>query len=95
MSDICPGYISLFVCQADSSLHSIRTFVRVSDIASFVEFHPKHSSFLNGCSSVTIGQGGNKSTPLYYIVEESVDEIAKKIIESKYWEQVGLQRVNL
>ena len=26
---------------------------------------------------------------------KSDDEIAKKIIESKYWEQVGLQRVEL
>lgn len=95
MNDICPGYISLFVCQADPPLRSIRTFIRVSDIASFTEFYPKGSTFLNGYSSVTIEQGGRKPTPLYYIVEEPVDEIARKIMLSKYCEQVGLQRVEL
>lgn len=95
MSDICPGYISLHVCQTDSALRSIRTFFRVSDIVSFVDFYLKDNSFINGNSSVTVEQGGNKTTPLYFIVEETVDEIAKKIIESKYCEQFGLQRVDL
>lgn len=95
MSDICPGYISLWVCQGDLSLKSLRTFFRVSDIASFVDFYPKDNTFINGNSSVTVEQGCNKATPLYFIVEETVDEIAKKIIESKYCEQVGLQRVEL
>lgn len=95
MNDVCPGYISLRVCQGDPSLRSIISFFKVSDIASFVEFRPKDSSFLNGCSSVTIEQGGNKATPSYFIVEEPVDEIARKITRSKYCEQFGLQIVDL
>lgn len=95
MNDICPGYISLHVCQADSAVRSLRTFFRVSDIVSFVDLYPKDNVFINGNSTVIIEQGGNKTTPLYFIVEETVDEITKKIIESKYWEQVGLQRVEL
>ena len=95
MNDICPGYISLRVCQADSALRFIRTFVRVSDVVSFSVFYAKDNTFINGNSSVTVEQGGNKTIPLYFIVEETVDEIAKKVIESKYWEQVGLQRVEL
>lgn len=95
MSDICPGYISLRVCQGDLSLRSLRIFFRVSDIMSFVDYYSKDNTFINGNSSVTVEQGGNKTTPLYFIVEETVDEITKKIIESKYWEQVGLQKVEL
>ena len=95
MNDICPGYISLQVCQKDLSRRSIRTFFRVSDIVSFVDYYPKDFAFINGNSNVTIEQGGSKTTPLYFIVEEPVDEIAKKIAESKYCEQVGLQRVEM
>ena len=95
MNDICPGYISLQVCQKDSSRRSLKTFFRVSDIVSFVDFYPKDFAFIKGSSSVTVEQGGSKATPLYFIVEEPVDEIAKKITESKYCEQVGLQRVEM
>lgn len=84
MSDICPGYISLHVCQGDLALKSLRTFFRVSDIVSFVDFYSKDCAFIYANSSVTVEQGGNRTTPLYFIVEETVDEIAKKIIESKY-----------
>lgn len=91
MNDICPGYISLRVCQGDPSLRSVVSFFRVSDIASFVDFRPKDSSFLNGCSSVTIKHVGDKAKPLCFIVEEPVDEIARKITRSKF----GLQRVDL
>lgn len=95
MNDICPGYISLLVCQGDPSLRSVISFFRVSDIVSFVEFRPKDSAFINGNSSVTINQGGSKETPFYFVVEEPVDEIARKIRRSKYCEHFGLQIVDL
>lgn len=92
MSDICPGYVSLWVCQGDLSLQPVRSFFRVSDIVSFKVFFPKDSAYMNANSIVSIEECGDILT---HIVEDTVDSIAKKIIESKYCEQVGLQRVEL